>query len=178
MLLRQTNIENGNKSGFQPNNAVVCHAHQRQNNKFKDVCVLFRLGCKSSVVTLPPRPRDYRRQMVDGLLQVFNARGYLHLPMQSRSSQTSSVATRQNQANWPPEEHQHICWLASLISCESDTDVDEQGWNIYHYLFHSVSSSLLSAKIAANLADKSFPKLQGNMRHAMGQKTQGSTPRY
>ena len=114
--------------------------------------------------------------MVDGLLQVFNARGYLHLPMQSRSSQTSSVATRQKQDNWPPEEHQHICWLASLVSCTSCTEVDEQGWNTYHHLFHSVSSSLLSAKIAANLAVKSVPTLQGNMRHAMGQKTQGSTP--
>jgi len=115
--------------------------------------------------------------MGGSLLQVFNTCGYLDLPSQNRSSQTSSVGARQEKNKWPPDHHQHICWLASLVSCTSCTEVDEQGWNIYHHLFHTISSSELSAKIAANLAKKSFPKLQGDMRDAMRQKTRGSTPR-
>ena len=133
MLFRQTNIENGNKSGFQPNNAVVCHAHQRQNNKFKDVCVLFRLACKSSVVTLPPRPRDYRTQM-HPLLRIFDLEGFVELPDHSKDSDTSSKATKQCDWNWPPSDRQHIAWLAELISCKSLNEVDDNGWNIMHHL--------------------------------------------
>ena len=54
------------------------------------------------------------------------------------------------------------------------TEQDENGWNLFHHLFHSVTPSKLAGNIVGNMARSDYPMLQGDVRTAMRQKTTSS----
>ena len=110
------------------------------------------------------------------LLQVFSDMRFLQLPPQSHASATASAVTKQHERNFPPPACQHICWLAEVVSCNDVTEQDENGWNLFHHLFHSVTPSKLAGNIVGNMARPDYPMLQGDVRKAMQQTTTSLCP--
>ena len=101
---------------------------------------------------------------------------FLDPPLHSKNSQTTTAATTQHVANFPPDHFQHLEWLGQLLSCKSVDATNDKGWNILHHLFQMVSPSILAANIVRNMASREYPSLPGDMRIAMAQKTTGPDP--
>ena len=110
------------------------------------------------------------------LLQVFAKKRFLELPPQSKGSATASAVTKQHEKHFPPAAFQHICWLAEVVSCNDVTEQDENGWNLFHHLFQSVTPSKLAGNIVGNMARPDYPMLQGDVRKAMQQTTTSLCP--
>ena len=110
------------------------------------------------------------------LLQVFADKQFLELPPQSQGSATASAVTKQHEDNFPRVAFQHICWLAEVVSCNDVTEQDQNGWNIFHHVFHSVTPSKLAGNIVGNMARPDYPMLQGDVRKAMQQTTTSLCP--
>ena len=127
------------------------------------------------IVGPSPPPRNYCKEM-DSLLKVFGQEGFVKVPKKRRASCTSRKDTKQCWSKWPPIKSCHIAWLAELISCTSLNEVDRNGWNILHHLFHIVTCSELAAWICHTMNRPYIPNLAGDLRRALTQLTTGTTP--
>ena len=128
---------------------------------------------------------DYETQMAGkSLLQIFEEKGFLLRPQQSKRSATSMAATKNYPYNYPEQDRRVIAWLAEVVGCDKLDQVDEKGWNLLHHLCHLASSSTLAIEILWNMATgKEGAMLEGDMRAAMSQLTTGqcgtgSTPAF